>query len=60
MPLFDGKEKPKGKECNCCIEIEDSIVVIICGEIEIEKLKGCLKAVVDQKGTKVLTNEKEE
>ena len=50
MVVVNGKEK----ECNCCIQIEESIVVIICGEIEIEKLKNCLKTVAEVKGNKIL------
>lgn len=45
-------EKVKKKECNCCIEIEDSIVIIICDEIEIDKLKNCVDTVVGEKGNK--------
>lgn len=57
MPLIPGKEKPKEKECNCCIEIEDSLVVIVCGEIDVDKLKGCLKTVAEVKGNTVLSTE---
>ncbi len=45
MILTNGKEKEKA----CEIEIEESLVVIICGDIELEKLKGCLKALSEQK-----------
>lgn len=55
MGMVDEKEKEK--ECNCCIKIEDSIVVIICGEIEIDKLKNCLKTVAEVKGNKILASE---
>lgn len=40
----------KERECGCCLEIEDSIVVIICGEIEIERLKECLQTALEVKG----------
>jgi hypothetical protein len=43
--MANGKEK----EENCKIEIEESIVLILCGDIELEKLKGCLQSVSDQK-----------
>ena len=42
----------KERECNCCIEVEDSIVVIICGEVEIEKFKKCIETIMDEKGKK--------
>jgi hypothetical protein len=42
--------KDREKRCNCCIEIEESIVVIICGEFDIDRLKDSLKAVVEVKG----------
>lgn len=42
--------KKNEKECNCCIEIEDSIVLIICGEIDIDRLKDTLKQLQNQKG----------
>lgn len=38
------------RECNCCINIEDSIVVILCGEIEIERLRSCLQTAYEAKG----------
>jgi len=45
MVVVNGKEK----EGNLEIEIEDSIVVIICGDIELERLKGCIKTLKDIK-----------
>jgi len=42
--------KPKEKECNCCIEIKDSIVVIICGEVDFDRLKDSLDTFVGEKG----------
>lgn len=42
----------KERECNCHIEVEDSIVLIICGEVEIERFKKCLETVMDEKGKK--------
>ncbi|MDS1030973.1 hypothetical protein RDV78_11085 [Bacillota bacterium LX-D] len=46
------KLKEKEKECNCCIKIEDSIVIIICGDIENDKIKNCLDTIVGEKGNK--------
>ncbi|QNB47658.1 hypothetical protein BR63_16095 [Thermanaerosceptrum fracticalcis] len=42
----------KEKKCNCCIEIEDSIVVIVCGEIEIDKFRDCINTVLEVKDKK--------
>lgn len=39
----------KERECNCCIEIDNSIVVIICGEVDIERLKNCLQTALEVK-----------
>jgi hypothetical protein len=38
------------RECGCCIEIEDSFVLIICGEIDVDNLKNALKTFVEVKG----------
>ncbi len=40
------------KECNCRIEIEESLVVIICGEVDVDKVKNCLQAYEEVKGSK--------
>lgn len=45
-------------ERNCCIEIEDSIVVIICGEVDIDRLRETLNTVMEAKGAKVLSTQK--
>lgn len=50
------KEKEKEKECKCCIKIEESIVVIICDEIEIDKLKDCVKTILEVKGNTNLSS----
>jgi len=47
-----GCEYDKGEECNCCIEIEDSIVFIICGEVDINRLRGSLQTALEVKGDK--------
>lgn len=41
------KDKDNDKECNCCLEINKSLVVIICGEIDIDRFKDTLTAVID-------------
>lgn len=45
-----GCEKERG--CNCCIGIEESIVVILCGDVEIGKFRECLQAAVETKNKK--------
>jgi len=50
----------KEKEYNCRIEIEDSIVVIICGEIETDQLKKCLKTVEETEAIKILASEEKQ
>ncbi|MCG9967112.1 hypothetical protein L9W92_03470 [Pelotomaculum terephthalicicum JT] len=45
-------EYEKEKECNCCIEIEDSIVLIICGEVDIDRLRESLQTALEVKGNK--------
>ncbi|MHB8155794.1 MAG: hypothetical protein ACYDEQ_00110 [Desulfocucumaceae bacterium] len=40
---------------NCCIEIKDSIVVIICGEVDVDRLKETLNTVAEVKGNTVFT-----
>lgn len=47
--MADWKHK-EDEECGCCIEIEDSLVIIVCGEIDRKKLHDCLKTFVDIKG----------
>lgn len=49
-------DKKKEEECNCCIEIEDSIVVIICGEVDIDRLKDTLNTCVKVKANKVFSS----
>jgi len=40
----------KEKEQQACeIEIEESIVSIFCGDIELDKFKGCVQALSEQK-----------
>lgn len=48
----------KEKEYNC--RIENSIVVIICGEIETDQLKKCLKTVEETEAIKILANEEKQ
>ena len=42
----------KERECNCCIEIEESIVVILCGDVEIDKFRNTLDTAIELKGKK--------
>lgn len=43
------KKKKEENECACCIKIEESIVVIICGEVDMDNLKKCLQTALDAK-----------
>ncbi|HOV80092.1 MAG TPA: hypothetical protein PK728_08265 [Bacillota bacterium] len=46
------------KECNCCIKIEDSFVLIVCGELDVDNLKKSFKTFIEVKdNSKVLTQE---
>ncbi len=55
MGLFVKPEKER--ECGCCINIEDSFVLIICGEIDVDSLKNSLKTFVEVKGNAKLTDQ---
>jgi hypothetical protein len=47
----DNYDDKKKKECNnCVIKIEDSIVVLVCGDVDIDKLKDSLGAFAAEKG----------
>ena len=37
------------RECGCCIEVEDSLVLILCGEIDVDNLREALNAYVKAK-----------
>lgn len=38
-----------GDGCNCCIKVEDSLVLIICGDVDGERLPERLRAFADVK-----------
>lgn len=40
------------KECNCRIEIKDSIVLIICGDVDVDKLRDSLQTALEVKDSK--------
>jgi predicted Zn-dependent peptidase len=48
----DDKKKKEKEECHCTIKIEDSIVVLICGDVDVDKLKESLEAVNGAKANK--------
>jgi hypothetical protein len=50
----------KKEECDCCIEIKDSIVVIICGDIDHKKLKESLQTFVEIKGNTTVVNQEDD
>ena len=46
---MDYEKEKKESECNCRIKIEDSIVLIVCGEVDIKQLKENLKTIIEVK-----------
>lgn len=40
-------KKEKDRECGCCIEIENSIVIIICGEVDIDSLPQAIESALE-------------
>jgi len=40
------------RECNCRLEIKDSIVVIICGEVDVDGLRKSLQTALEVKNSK--------
>lgn len=59
-PKKDNKKDKKEEECNCCIEIKDSFVLIICSEIDPKQLRDSLKTFIEIKGnTNVVSQEQE-
>jgi hypothetical protein len=50
--MYENKWKRRGKEekereCGCCIDIEDSIVIIICGEVDIDSLPQAIESTLE-------------
>ncbi len=52
-----GCNTDKERECGCCIEIEDSFVLIICGEIDVDSLRNSLKTFVEIKANAKLESQ---
>ncbi len=42
--LMECVNKECERECNCSIEIEESLVVIICGEVDVDNVTNCIQA----------------
>jgi len=40
------------RECACCIEVEESLVLIFCGEIDVDGLREALNAYAQAKNAK--------
>lgn len=51
-----GMEKDKHQENGCVIKIEDSIVIIICGEVDVDRLRESLQTVSHVKSSSKLVN----
>ncbi len=41
--------KPNQNDCNCCIKVDNSFVLIICGELDPVQLKDSLKTFLEIK-----------
>ena len=48
VPETDGHNK---KFPPCSLEVRDSIVVVICNEIELGKLKDCIQEIIEAKSS---------
>lgn len=45
MNFPNGPHKPNNEEeCNCCIKVDNSLVLIICGELDQNHFKDTLKS----------------
>ncbi|MFY9140463.1 MAG: hypothetical protein WBJ83_02015 [Thermacetogeniaceae bacterium] len=42
----------KRRECNCCVEVKDSLVIIICRDMDSNDLCTSYKTFIDIKGKK--------
>ncbi|MGI6066999.1 MAG: hypothetical protein ACOYI2_11060 [Bacillota bacterium] len=42
-------DRKKKKECNCQIKVKDSIVILICDDVDMDKFKDTVKAFADEK-----------
>ncbi|HHY41142.1 MAG TPA: hypothetical protein GX502_07815 [Syntrophaceticus sp.] len=40
----------KDRECNCCIRVDDSLVVIVCGEMDAAQLRENYKTYIEING----------
>ncbi len=46
------------EECNCCIKVDNSLVLIICGELDRNQLENSLKTFLEVKdGANVITQD---
>lgn len=48
------RDRRDREECNCCIEIDDSLVLIICGEVDVDRLNDSLRAFINVKDNNVV------
>ena len=53
ITMYEDKWKRRGKKekerecCGCCIDIENSIVIIICGEVDIDSLPQAIESALE-------------
>ncbi len=45
-----GWDKDRDRECNCRIRVDDSLVVIVCGEMDAAQLRENYKTYIEIKG----------
>ncbi|AFV10740.1 hypothetical protein Tph_c05020 [Thermacetogenium phaeum DSM 12270] len=54
------RDNNNDQECNCCIRIEESFVLIVCGELDPNQLRENLKTFIEMRDNKVMANVKDE
>ncbi|MGI5876233.1 MAG: hypothetical protein ACOX6X_05380 [Dethiobacteria bacterium] len=42
-------DKGRDRECGCCLTVEDSIVILLCGDLEFDRIKGCIHTAIEAK-----------
>ena len=47
----DRWEKEKDRECACCIKVENSIVIHLCGDLEFGVLRNCIQSALEAKNS---------
>ena len=45
------KDRYRERECECSLEIRDSIVVILCGDVEFDRIRDTITSAADAKAS---------